>query len=207
MANYEYYKLDNEHISQEVISKFACNHPDFDEYLHNHATVAADNGEGVTYVLVDEQEYKNKSVTKVLAFATIQSTSLHYYLNGSSEKSIANTPEIDSRLYNLPCIEIMYFAIDKAFQNTVAATIDRDKHYSTIFFEWLLQDLYEMSCKIVGFQAIFLRANEKGYGLYSRKKFTDCSNYIIPYEDSDAGSRCTPMLLLIAQHIEDIFGE
>ena len=203
MSELRFFKLDQDHISQDVIANFTCKHPDFDDFIHNDACTAMANGEGVTYVLVNDDEYYKKEVKNILAFATIQATSLYYNLDESSEEGSKNAYK---KFYSLPCVEIKYFAIHKAFQKSIAAHIDPDKYYSTIFFEYLLQDLYEMSCKIIGFQAIFLRANQNGYKLYKRKKFTDCSNYIISYEECDADNKCKPMLLPIAENIEEIFG-
>lgn len=80
------------------------------------------------------------------------------------------------------------------------------KYYSTAFFETLLVDLYEMSTKVVGFEAIFLRANSVGEKLYKRKNFIDATQYIIPYEDDDPLGKCKPMVLMIQDNIYDIFG-
>ena len=63
-----------------------------------------------------------------------------------------------------------------------------------------------MSSSVIGFQAIFLRANQNGYKLYTRKNFTDCSDYIVSYEECDEENQCIPMLLSIVDNIETIFG-
>lgn len=160
MSEFQYVELSKAYISQDVLQKFNCGHPDFNEFLINDAVKCSCNGDGVTYVLVDKEEYNNKKISVVFAFATIQTTSLQYHDMTNSEK-----------IYSISGLEIKYFAIAKKFQRQIAYLIDSDKYYSTIFFEWLLADLYEMSTKIVGFQAIFLRANEKGEKLYRRKKY------------------------------------
>lgn len=195
MSEFQYVELSNACISQEVLQKFNCGHPDFNEFLVNDAIEYSCNGDGVTYVLVDKEEYENKKVSVIFAFATIQSTALQYYDVKNSEK-----------IYSISGVEIRYFAIAKKFHRQKACLIDASKYYSTIFFEWLLADLYEMSTKIIGFQVIFLRANEKGEKLYRRKKFVDATKYIIPYEEDDVLGKCIPMCLMIQDHIYNIFG-
>ena len=190
MSEFQYVELGNACISQEVLQKFDCGHPDFNDFLVNDAVKCSKNGDGVTYVLVDEEEYDNKKISTIFAFATIQSTSLQYC-------DIENTDKI----YSISGAEIRYFAIAKKFHRQTAYLIDPNKYYSTIFFEWLLADLYEMSTKTIGFQAIFLRANEAGEKLYRRKKFVDATKYIIPYEEDDPLGKCIPMCLMIQDNI------
>lgn len=146
--------------------------------------------------MIDESE--EKSIAHIFAFATINATSLPYYKIN------------DEHLYSIFCVEIKYFAITKKLQHVVAYLIDPEKYYSTIFFEILLQDLYEMSAKIaakiIGFQMIFLRANEKGIKLYKRKRFIDTSEYLISFDIDDKMGKCTPMCLQISDNLYGIFG-
>jgi hypothetical protein len=195
MSEFQYVELSSASVSQEVLHKFNCGHPDFNDFLINDAVECGSNGEGVTYILVDKEEYDNKNVSTIFAFATIQCTALQYY-----------DIEDNDRIYSIPGVEIRYFAMAKKFHRQIAVLLDDSKYYSTIFFEWLLADLYEMSTRIVGFQAIFLRANEQGEKLYRRKKFVDATEYIVPYEEDDPLGKCIPMCLMIKDNIYSIFG-
>ncbi|RHR89439.1 hypothetical protein DWW33_04080 [Roseburia sp. AF15-21] len=195
MSEFQYVELSSACVSQDVLQKFNCGHPDFNNFLVDDAVKYSDNGDGVTYILVDKDDYDNKKISTIFAFATIQSTSLQYY-------DIKN----EDKVYSISGVEIRYFAIAKKFHGQTAYLIDSSKHYSTIFFEWLLTDLYEMSTKTIGFQAIFLRANGKGEKLYRRKKFVDATKYIIPYEEDDPLGKCIPMCLMIQDDIYNIFG-
>lgn len=195
MTEFQYVELINAHISQDVLKNFNCGHPDFNDFLVNDAEECSENGEGVTYVLVDKQEYDENEISTIFAFATLQSTALHYYDISNNEK-----------IYSIAGVEIKYFAIAKAFQKQIAYLIDRDKYYSTIFFELLLTDIYEMSIKVVGFRMIFLRANENGEKLYRRKKFVNATKYVIPYDEDDVLGKCIPMCLMIQDNIYNIFG-
>lgn len=195
MSEFQYVELSNAYVSQDVLQKFNCGHPDFNDFLTLDAIECSSNGDGVTYVLVDKEEYENKRISVIFAFATIQSTALQYY-------DIKN----NDKIYSISGVEIKYFAIAKKFHRQIAYLIDSSKYYSTIFFEWLLADLYEISTKIIGFQAIFLRANKEGENLYRRKKFVDATKYIIPYEEDDVLGKCTPMCLMIKDNIYSIFG-
>lgn len=195
MVDLQYVELVGACVSQDVLQKFDCGHPDFNNFLADDAIECSNNGEGVTYILVDKDEYVNKKISTIFAFATIQSTSLQYY-------DIKN----ENRMYSISGVEIRYFAIAKRFHKQTAYLIDENKYYSTIFFEYLLADLYEMSTKMIGFKAIFLRANENGKKLYRRKKFIDATEYIIPYEEDDPLGKCIPMCLMIQEDIYNIFG-
>lgn len=195
MAELQYVELNNASVSQDVLKRFNCGHPDFNDFLINDAIEYSSNGNGVTYVLVDKKEYENKTISVIFAFATIQSTALQYH------------DVIDNKkIYSISGIELKYFAIAKKFHKQIAYGVDPDKYYSTIFFECLLEDIYEMSTKIIGFQVVFLRANENGVKLYRRKKFIDATDYIIPYEEDDALGKCIPMCLMLQDNIYSIFG-
>lgn len=187
----KFIELSEVNVSQDVLKKFDCGHPDFNDFLTNEAINCANNGSGVTYVLVDEEE---KEVTAILAFCTLRAMSLYY------------SPEGIEHIFNASCAEIRYFAIAKAFQKVETGQMGHGKYYSTIFFESLLTDLYEMSTKKIGFTGIFLRANEYGEKLYRRKHFVDATEFIVPYEEDDELGKCTPMYLSISDNLYSIFG-
>ena len=155
-------KLDSAYVSRDVLQTFDCGHPDFNEFLRNDAINFNDNGKGITYILVDSSEFKNQNITAIFAFATIQTSSLQYVDDEDLLRSVSS-------------VEIKYFAIAKRFQRQVAWTINNNKYYSTLFLEWFLVDLYYMSTAVIGFRAIFLRANKNGEKLYRRKKFYECN--------------------------------
>ncbi len=194
-TEFQYVELNKAEVSQDVLRKFNCDHPDFNDYLVDDAKEAGEKGNGVTYILVDKEEYESKTISVIFAFATIQTTALHYY-------DVDNTERVNS----ISGVEIKYFAIARSFQKQTAYKLNPNKHFSTIFFEWLLADLYEISISVVGFQAIFLRANENGESLYRRKNFVDATNYIIPFEEDDVLGKCTPMCLMIQENVYSIFG-
>lgn len=189
-----YVELSQAKVNSDVLHSFDCRHIDFNEFLYEDAMQFSADGNGVTYILVDKNEYDNENISIIFAFATVQATSLHY-----------RNEDNENVLYSISCAEIKYFAINRRLQKQIAYDIDDRKYYSTIFFELLLQDLYEMSTTKIGFQAIFLRANKNGYKLYSRKKFMDASNYIIPYTEDDPTGKCIPMILNIASNLYSIF--
>lgn len=54
MSELRYVELSNACVSQDVLQKFNCGHPDFNDFLSNDAIECSSNGDGVTYVLVDK---------------------------------------------------------------------------------------------------------------------------------------------------------
>lgn len=184
-------QLDKLNVSQDVLNSFDCGHPDFNDFLQMDAILCSANGEGVTYVLVDEDENAGE-ISAILAFATIKATSLYY--------------KKDGRMLCESCAEIKYFAISKSFQKAMCGKNGVEKYYSTLFFEYLLMDLYEMSTKVIGFTGIFLRANENGIKLYKRKNFIEATGYMVPYDIDDDMGKCTPMYFPISENLYSIFG-
>ncbi len=189
----KYVELTKAKISQDVLEQFDCGHPDFNDFLLEDAIQFTNSGNGVTYVLIDEKE-EQTGITTIFAFCTLKATALYY------------CEEDTGRMFSVSCAEIKYFAIAKAFQKVQAGSFGTGKYYSTLFFEILLADLYEMSTSIIGFAGIFLRANENGEKLYRRKKFIDATEFVIPYEEDDELGKCTPMYLSISDNIYSIFG-
>lgn len=145
-----YVELSQAKVNSDVLHSFDCKHIDFNEFLYADAIQFSADGSGITYILVDKNKYNN-SISIIFVFTTIQATSLHYRNEGNEDV-----------LYSISCVEIKYFAINRRLQKQIAYDIDDRKYYITIFFELLLQDLYEISTTKISFQAIFLRANENG---------------------------------------------
>lgn len=194
MSGFNYIELKEELVSQEVLQQFDCGHPDFNTFIREDAIKYKNNGEGVTYILVLEEEYKKRNITSIFAFATLQTTALLYH----------DLDDNDSIL-RMSGVEIKYFAITKGFQKQHAYMLNPSKYYSTCFLEMLLIMLYSMSIEVIGFQAIFLRANENGEKLYRRKQFVDASKYIRTLEEDDPMGKCIPMVLVIQENLYSIF--
>lgn len=196
MNQLEYIELDKSDISEDVIRKFNCGNQDMSEYLHFQAKKDAAESKCVTYVLVDSTK------TRIYAYATISAYAMYYYEDAEKYHTKPMTDD-GNVLVTIPSVEIKMFAIDKALKGQVAYIMDseRKRHYSTIFFQWLLEMLYYMSMSVIGFQMIFLRANEEGYRLYSRNGFTEYDQYLDTY-DAKSGN-CIPMIATM-QNAQDV---
>lgn len=188
-----YVELNQSKVSDDIINQFDCGNYDMSDYLHSTARKDAHRGQGVTYILVRKNEAESNSITRIYAYATIKTHSLSYYED--AEKY--HTKEMNSEgkiLSSISCAEIKMFAISRALKGQIAYDIDNGSHhYSTIFFKMLLEDLYFMSMSVIGFQVIFLRANDEGEGLYRNVGFIDCSAYLKTYDASAEG--CIPLFL------------
>lgn len=193
MGSFVYIELSSAKIKPEVLQKYNCGHFDFNEFLAHDAIRNSENGEGVTYILVSNDEYMSGNITTILAFATLQTMALFVSRN--------------SKTYSIPSVEIKYFSIAKKYQKATIYVNGQYKSYSSLFFEQLLVDLYQMSIRLVGFQAIFLRANQNGENLYRRKFFIDTDQYIVPYSEDDPLETCVPLVLFIQDNLHSIFGE
>lgn len=179
-------------VKADVLRRFDCNHIDFNNFLAEDAFACAENGSGVTYILVSYKEFIENNISVILAFATIQTMALHFAEN--------------KKIYTIPAVEIKYFAIVRKYQRSTKYIENEFRPYSTLFFEKLLVFLYSMSIHTVGFRAIFLRANQNGEKLYRRKSFVDTGDFIIPYSEDDPLEQCVPLVLFIQENLHSIFG-
>ncbi len=194
----DYVELNESGISDDVINSFDCGNNDMSDYLHKQAKGDTAKSKCITYVLLDGAR------NRIYAYATISSYAMYYYEDAEKYHTVPMTDD-GQILVTVPAVEIKMFAIDKALRGQTAFLLDPDKQrkYSTIFFQWFLEKLYYMSMSIIGFQMIFLRANDDGYPLYADNGFAEYDKYINTY---DAKSKdCTPMISSIQDTEEIIF--
>lgn len=195
-TDFRFIELNESKVTEEVIRQFNCGNDDMTQYLHKQAKIDTIQGEGVTYVLVNEDR------KCIYAYATIKAHGLYYYED--AEKY--HTKQMDKNgqvLLSMPSVEIKMFAISKKLKRQVAYTLDPEKlqHYSTIFFKWFLEELYYMSMNIIGFRMIFLRANNEGETLYRKNGFIEYDRYLSTYDAKAEG--CIPLAIALTE-IEDV---
>ena len=195
-AGFKYVELGQSEVADEVIKQFDCGNVDMTEYLHYQAKKDATAGNGVTYVLVTEDK------KRIYAYATIKAYSLYYYDNASKYHTKLMDDE-GKILLSIPSVEIKMFAISKKLKHQVAYTLDPEnlQHYSSIFFKLFLEELYYMSMNTIGFQMVFLRANDEGERLYRNNKFVDCGEYLSTYDAVSEG--CKPLAITLTE-IENV---
>ena len=119
-----YRQLTELDVSQEVLNSFDCGHPDFNDFIREDAINMASNGEGVTYLLVDDAEAEQKNVTSFFAFATIKTTAL-YYENGLKLYKRKNF--VDATEYMIP------FEKDDEFGKCLAMYLPISENIYSIF--------------------------------------------------------------------------
>lgn len=194
----EYFELNESGISDNVINNFDCGNKDMSDYLHKQAREDTSKSKCITYVLLDNTK------NRIYAYATISAYAMYYYEDAEKYHTVPVTDD-GQILVTIPAVEIKMFAIDKALRGQTAFLLDPDKQrrYSTIFFQWFLEKLYYMSMSVIGFQMIFLRANTDGYKLYINNGFARYDKYINTY---DAKSEdCIPLISSIQDTEEIIF--
>lgn len=194
----EYIELDESKITDDVLFNFNCGNDDITDYLHYKAKKDSMNGKGVTYILVDDDK------KRIYAYATISAHGLYYY--DEAEKYHTSPMTEDGKLLlSIPCVEIKMFSISKRLKHQVAYLMDpiKKRHYSTLFFNMFLEKLYYMSMKTIGFQLIFLRANDEGEKLYRRAGFVEMDDFLTSYDAKAEG--CTSLVLPLSNIEEIIF--
>lgn len=189
-------ELGKSEVTEEVIHQFDCGNRDMTEYLHSQTQKDMIEGKGVTYVLVAEDR------KRIYAYATIKAYSLYYY--DDAEKYYTKIMDENGQvLLAIPAVEIKMFAISKKLKGQVAYLLDpvKKQHYSSIFFKWFLEKLYYMSMDTIGFQMVFLRANDEGERLYRNNKFIECDEYLSTYDAKAEG--CISLAITLTE-IENV---
>lgn len=168
-------------VPQSVINAFDSGNEVFNDFLKETALRWQNNGEAVTYLIVTENERKANCYTRIYGYVSINSMGLLYDTQGENRKY-------------LPCVEIRMFAIAKQLRKRHDPMIK----YSDMIFKLILQNLYELSTKVIGFRAIFLNANKDGFRLYKDNHFEILSDFVSPTDEEKIDiSDTTPMLLFI----------
>ena len=194
----EYIELNEAGIEDEVLQEFDCGNQDMTDYLHFYAKEDCITGKGVTYVLVREDK------KCIYAYVTIHAHSLYYY--DYAEKYHTFSDNKDGKiLLSVPAVEIKMFAISRRLKRQVAYLLDpiQKQHYASIFFKLFLEKLYFMSMSIIGFQLVFLRANDEGERLYRKNGFIECDKYLNTYDVLAEG--CTPLTISMTEIEKVVF--
>ena len=192
MTNFEWINIDK--IDDNLLKEFDCGNETFNEFLSEKAKKWQTAGEATTYVFIDEaekQKYEKsndiKCISRIYGYASINTTGLLY--NDSNESGDSK----ESVKY-LSCAEIRMFATDKRLHRHHNPSVK----YSDMIFTTLLQNLYEMSTKVIGFQAIYLNANSMGYKLYKDHGFDEITEFLPSTEENKINIEgCIPLLLVI----------
>ena len=194
--DFKFIELDKSNVSETVIRQFDCGNRDMTDYLHSQAKQDAAAGKGVTYVLVTTDRHR------IYAYVTIKAHSLYYA--DDARKYFTKPMTNDGKIFlSIPAAEIKMFAISRKLKGQIAYTLDscRSRHYSTIFFKLFLEELYYMAMNIIGFQMVFLRANDEGERLYRNNGFIECEDYIHTFDEMADG--CIPLAITLLE-IENI---
>lgn len=179
------------YVPDEIINEFDCSDETFNYFFKEKSDAFQANGECVTYCFISETEFKRKQISRIYAYASINTMALLY----------ENTDDV---VKYLSCVEIKMFAIARFIRG------QRDEHgikYSRIIFKSLMQELYGMSVNVIGFHAIYLNANKNGLQLYKDCGFENIQNYIPASEEEKIDIEgCVPLLLIISdESLYDIF--
>ena len=94
----KYVRITDVHESQDVLQKIDCKHPDFNDFLVNDAINDTNEGKGVTYILIDEDEVKTE-VSTIFAFVT---TGIFLRSNESGVKLYKRKKFLDASDYIIP---------------------------------------------------------------------------------------------------------
>lgn len=177
--NFEWVGLES--VDEEVINEFDSGNYAFNIFLQENAKKWQNNGETVTYLCVDSEEFSCGNISRVYGFASINTMGLLY-------------SDTDGKNSYLQCAEIRLFAIARALQRNG----DPERKYSEIILKSFLQELYYMSMSVIGFKAVFLNSNDKGYNLYKRCGFQTIEKYVAPDEDAKIDTAgCIPLILIM----------
>lgn len=147
-----------------LVSSFDSGVFAFNNYISNEALTEKDEGDGVTYIILDE---KSKTEKVLVAYYTISASTIH--IKDNYDYSDDTIPEEEKRMHYSPISSFMInmFAVNKSYQNTI--------YNGKVVSDWILlniiHELYEMSINVIGAKRILLCSVKDAVNFYTRNHF------------------------------------
>lgn len=162
------FKPSIERITPENIgffSEFNISTKGFDDYISNYALEDKFNGDGVTYVVLDNNT--------IVSFYTLCVTSILY----NDRYHVEDTDTYDTKLCGIPSVEIKMFAVNDEYQDCFYKD-SIDEPISALILKDIINYIDELSKDSIGIKAVFLHSTEEGKPFYIKNNFKPLEEYM-----------------------------
>ena len=162
--------------NQKYISTFCSNlntnsaEYDVGRYLIQDALKEQKEGNGVTYLIVDEKH------NKVISFFTLSSASMLILLKHMEEDDDEYYYNYVNNYLPISSVKVKYFAVDVEYQDLFY----NEEPLSAHIFKMMIHRIIKMSTNNIGFKAIFLFSLDSSKNFYARNGgFANISDFTI----------------------------
>ena len=180
---------------KDFLENFNCNSFIFNKYITSHDIIEDKyNGDGVTYLVFDE----NAVERKLVAYYTLCATAIPFLSRIKLEfEERVDEAEYDERLYGVSAMQIKMFAVDIQYQNIFYKQDELEMPISAWILRYIVNAIDSISCELCGVKAIFLHAVEDAKLFYYQNSFIYADERIRPFDSED--SELTSMFLKLRE--------
>lgn len=147
----------------KLTTGFKCGKPIFDEYLCEQALEEMSSGDGVTYIILDEDE------NVLIAYYTISTSTVHFVDMYDYEDE--EIPEEKKRKHYSPISSVIInmFAVNSKYQDCIY----EGEIVSDLIIQAIIGRIYNMSTSIIGAKMIILCSVPDAVDFYKRNNFKE----------------------------------
>ncbi|MBT2716969.1 hypothetical protein [Bacillus sp. ISL-57] len=152
---------------EHLLQRYPSANSNMDHYVITHSKEDKDNGKGLTFLFVSEDE------EYLYGYYSLFATSIVYADDESDE------------FVGIPSIELKLFAInnDLSGKGFVSSIDGKSYKYSDMLLASIIADIKYYSDELIGIQAIVLRSTKKALNFYLGNNFSEFSDYLnLPYD-------------------------
>lgn len=182
MRNIEKLDLDIielDEISYSLIERFTSGDEAFDNYLLENASCDKNNGDGVTYIIVN---YTDGKVVEPIAYYTLSAFTVNIVDRYDFQDD--DIPEEDKREHfsPIPSIMIKMFAVSEDYQDTIYD----GKLVSSIILKGIIDDIKNISNNVIGAKMITLCSVDTAIKFYKENGFISMADNLTLFDFVDA---------------------
>ncbi|MBN1074632.1 hypothetical protein DVV91_09795 [Clostridium botulinum] len=172
-----------------LINMFDSGEFPFNNFLNSEALKDMKNGDGVTYLIVNE---KQKGKQDLVAYYTISTGAINIVDRLDFDDN--EMPEKEKKEHYLPISAFMIkmFAVNEKYQDCYFD----NKLISSLILKNIISELYDMSTSIIGAKRIILCSVPEAVNFYEKNEFEVLTNKYTILDKADALDN-TPMYLTL----------
>ncbi len=158
---------------QPMLDVFSCGNEEIDEFFRRKA---ADSFNETTRIFIDSERGR---------------------IAGAAALACSGIPIMQNRqyLWNVPAVEITYFAVDSRYQRLPMSSNRADGYFSDYVLGSVISEIYEFTEEHSGASHILLYSTPTALHFYERNRFETMENELLMVRSSLYFDGCIPMML------------
>lgn len=176
-------------VSNLLLHNFTSGDTAFDSYIKNNAIIDKDNGEGVTFIIVNHEEGHNPIP---IAYYTISAFTVHIVDRYDYEDDDIPEEEKREHFSPIPSIMISRFAVDENYQDTFY----NNDLVAALILRAIIDEICDMTKSVIGAKMISLCAVDTAVDFYEKNGFKKFPKDFTVFDFMEAQEN-TPMYLAL----------